>query len=95
MEPMWETVRAAIHTISPIPTAEWEAFRAIAVPRAIAKQNHFVREGEPTDVIGLCVSGLFRLYYTTSDGGEFNKSFCTKQDFVASYSSLLLGAPSF
>jgi len=37
---------------------------------------------------------LFRLYYTTPDGSEYNKSFCSGNDFVASYGSLLTGTPA-
>jgi CRP-like cAMP-binding protein len=39
--------------------------------------------------------GLFRLYYTTPDGAEYNKNFCGQNEFVASYSSLLMNKPAY
>ncbi len=89
MEQMRESIYANWQSLTPIPLEEWEAFRAIAVHRTFAKNSHFIRAGEHADSIGLCVSGLFRLYYTTPDGHEFNKSFCTTHDFIAAYSSML------
>jgi CRP-like cAMP-binding protein len=95
MEQMWESSYASLQQISPVPREEWNVFKALLVHKTIEKNSHFVRAGEPTDSIGLCVSGLFRMYYTTPDGQEFNKSFCDKHNFVASYSSLLQGTPAF
>lgn len=95
MEQTWASIYAVLRQLSPIPLEEWNAFKALAAYRSIAKNAHFVREGGPTDSIAICVSGLFRLYYTTPDGSEYNKSFCGKNDFLASYSALLLNTPSF
>ncbi|NOU94678.1 cyclic nucleotide-binding domain-containing protein [Paenibacillus sp. LMG 31456] len=95
MEDRWELLYTKLQTISPIPREEWIVFKRLAAYRTVSKGSHFVRTGEFTDSIGICVSGLFRLYYTTPEGNEFNKSFCTQHDFVVSYSSLLQNAPSF
>lgn len=92
---MWESVYTSLQEISPISREEWIAFRELAEFKAVKKNSHLIRAGEFADSIGVCVSGLFRLYYITPDGDEFNKSFCAKHDFVASYSSLLLNSPSF
>ncbi|WP_256759406.1 Crp/Fnr family transcriptional regulator [Cohnella sp. WQ 127256] len=95
MDQLWESIYARLQRVTPIPDEEWAFFKGISAYRAMTKNSHFIRAGEPVDSIGICVSGLFRFYYTTPDGNEFNKSFCTKHDFIASYSSLLLSSPSF
>jgi len=94
MDSIWETAYARLQQIAPIPESEWEQFRKACSIQTVAKHAHWVREGESFDSIALCAKGLFRLYYTTSDGGEYNKSFCSAHDFVASYGALLAGAPS-
>lgn len=95
MEHMWESIYSRLQKISPLPYEEWKAFKELSVHKTIAKNSHFIRAGELVDSISLCINGLFRLYYTTPDGNEFNKSFCTKHDFITSYSSLLQNIPSF
>ncbi|WP_239615589.1 Crp/Fnr family transcriptional regulator [Cohnella mopanensis] len=95
MEHALPALYEGIQRLSPIPIEEWNVFRQFAFPKTVAKNAHLVREGEQVDSIAICMSGLFRLYYTTPDGGEFNKSFCAKHEFLASYSSLLLGTSSF
>lgn len=95
MEPKWKLIYSQFQKISPVPDDEWEAFQAICSHKFIAKDDHFIRAGEHTEWIGICVSGLFRFYYTTPSGDEFNKNFSSKHDFITSYSSLLQNTPSF
>ncbi|PRX70969.1 CRP-like cAMP-binding protein [Cohnella sp. SGD-V74] len=94
MDSIWESAYARLQQIAPIPENEWEAFRKLCSIQTVAKNAHWVRENEPVDAIAFCAKGLFRLYYATPDGGEFNKSFCSAHDFVASYGALLAGSPS-
>lgn len=95
MEQLWNALHQRLNGLSLIPSEEWQAFRALSTCHSVSKGSHWVRAGEHTDKLGICVNGLFRLYYTTPDGKEFNKSFCAKLDFVASYSSLLLESPAY
>ncbi|MFC4304346.1 Crp/Fnr family transcriptional regulator [Cohnella boryungensis] len=90
-----ELLLSAFEQLVEIPPKEREFFRALVESRIVPSQSHFVRAGELTADIGFCLSGLFRLYYTTSDGAEYNKSFCGQNEFVASYSSLLMKEPAY
>ncbi|WP_409342939.1 Crp/Fnr family transcriptional regulator [Paenibacillus sp. MBLB4367] len=90
----WRQFYGAIAALSEIPDDQWEAFRQTASLAEYPKGGHFTTIGEKTERVGFCVSGLFRMYYTTVDGKEFNKSFCGSGDWVAAYSSVLLGVPS-
>ncbi|MBO9606206.1 MAG: Crp/Fnr family transcriptional regulator [Paenibacillaceae bacterium] len=78
-----------------IPPEEWRAFAAMTERRKVPKLHHFVEAGERTETVGFCIGGLFRLYYATPDGAEFNKSFCLPGEFVASYGALLQDVPSY
>ncbi|GAA3401377.1 Crp/Fnr family transcriptional regulator [Paenibacillus hodogayensis] len=88
-------MRMQIDRIVPIPPEEWAFFAARTSRRTLLQHDHFVRAGEELDEIAFCTCGLFRLYYTTPDGAEFNKNFCTSGDFVTVYSSLLQQVPSY
>lgn len=82
-------LHAVLNKLADVPQSEWELFCSLLTYRTISKSSHFVQAGEELDVIGFCLEGLFRLYYTTADGAEYNKSFCGKYEFVTSYSALL------
>jgi CRP-like cAMP-binding protein len=88
-------MHAKLNLLVPIPTEEWDFFSLLTSHRIIAKNSCFVQMGESIVDIGFCVNGLFRLYYTTADGNEFNKNFCTNGDFVTCYSALLQNVPAF
>jgi CRP-like cAMP-binding protein len=84
-----------INRVVPVPTEEWERFSSLTSYRRITKNSHFAQANEPISEIGFCVNGLFRLYYTTADGNEFNKNFCASGDFVTCYSALLQHVPAY
>ncbi|MFD0590324.1 Crp/Fnr family transcriptional regulator [Paenibacillus sp. GCM10027627] len=90
-EQLWTKLYSIIPAAVCVPLEEWTGLGRLASRRSIAKGQLWVRSGDPVDSIGLCSKGLFRLYYTTPDGSEFNKSFCSQHDFVAPYSALLQG----
>lgn len=91
----WEPLFASLGQLVPIPPEEQRAFLSLSTDIRLSKGDLWIREGDPVDSVGICAEGLLRLFYTTPDGAEYNKSFCVKHDFVASYSALLLGVPSF
>lgn len=90
-----ELLLSAFDRLVEIPSEEREYFRTLVARRSVPAQSHFARAGEPAADIGFCLSGLFRLYYTTPDGTEYNKNFCGQHEFVAPYSALLMREPSY
>ncbi|GMK39314.1 cAMP-binding protein [Paenibacillus sp. CCS19] len=90
-----ELLLSAFDRLVEIPDEERVVFRTLIERKTIPAQSHFVLIGEPTADIGFCLSGLFRLYYTTPDGIEYNKNFCGKNEFIAAYSSLLMKEPAY
>ncbi|GAE29654.1 Crp/Fnr family transcriptional regulator [Halalkalibacter hemicellulosilyticus] len=94
MEQEWATLYKQLQSITSIPLEEWNVFKAIGTFQRIDKSKHFVIASETPESIGFCLNGLFRFYYTTLEGTEYNKSFCIKGEFVTSYSALLQQSPS-
>lgn len=74
---------------SEIPIEEFEKFKSITEIYHLEKGQFFLQAGEKPDKFGFVVAGVLRLFYTTIEGNEYNKSFCVEGDFVASYSALL------
>jgi len=88
-------LREALGKLAPIPETEWTYFEQQLAWRAIPKGEQVLWAGDICTEILFCAKGLFRIFYTLPDGTESNKSFVSESDFVASYSSMLLCAPSF
>ncbi len=83
-----------IHTLAEIPEKEWIYIQSFFKEEHFDKGDHLLRAGEIPEYIYFCISGLVRMYYTTENGVEYNKSFCQKNEFVTSYSAGLLRIPS-
>ncbi len=54
------------------------------------KNEFFLKAGEVPRHIGYVVTGLMRLYYINTDGGEITKHFCMENTLAISYSAFLL-----
>jgi CRP-like cAMP-binding protein len=92
--PGLRALRRVLESAGAVPDADWPDFAALFRSQRVPKGTTWLRAEERAEQIGFVVSGLFRLYYTRSDGKEFNKSFIAENDFLASIHSMLEGAPS-
>ena len=77
-----------------LPELEWHYFADRIKPRDFDKGDLLVSTGAPASEFFFLASGLVRLFYTTDEGKEFNKSFCLANDFVGAYSAAALNLPS-
>lgn len=77
-----------------IPGDEWRAFQQTLTIRNLTSNDYLFHSGDISQHYFFMVSGLVRLFYTTHDGKEFNKSFLIENDIVGSLNSVLTGAPS-
>jgi CRP/FNR family transcriptional regulator, anaerobic regulatory protein len=87
-------LRQVLERTGPAPEAQWREFAALFRTLKVSKSAVWLQAGQQATQLGFLVSGLFRLYYTTADGKEWNKSFLVEGDFVASIHSLLQKVPS-
>ncbi|MEZ5490437.1 MAG: Crp/Fnr family transcriptional regulator [Gammaproteobacteria bacterium] len=63
--------------------------------RTIRKQGCFIREGQQPRSFAFVRSGLFRYFYSDSNGHEFTKGFLQENSFIASYSALIQKRASY
>lgn len=90
-----QILRYVLNQITPIPDLEWNFFTQKLEWRTLEKNEMLLHNHESCQHIYFCSSGLLRMCYITEDGEEFNKSFITSNNFFTSYSSMILGLPSF
>ncbi|NQX59194.1 Crp/Fnr family transcriptional regulator [Paenibacillus qinlingensis] len=69
-------------------------FSSLFTATTLTKGEHLLRAGDSLSYLYFCLSGCFRLYYSTYDGKERIKSFCAANDFITSYTALLTGEPA-
>ncbi len=90
-----QILRAVINQIAPIPESEWNDFKQHVDWRTLEKNEILLHNDESCEHVYFCQSGLLRMYYTTEEGLDFNKSFITSNHFFTSYSSMILDLSSF
>jgi CRP-like cAMP-binding protein len=89
-----EVLLSVLRRIADIPDAEWDYLRHQLQWETVEKGHNLLHSGEHCEKIYFCAHGLFRLFYLTKEGTEYNKSFITERGFFTSYSSLKLKIPS-
>lgn len=67
---------------------------SIGKEKTIESSTYFIREGEIPTKIAFVISGLFRYVYIKDNGEEFTKGILTENNFLSSYSAMILKHPS-
>jgi CRP/FNR family transcriptional regulator, anaerobic regulatory protein len=75
------------------PPASFADFAELFRNRTLEKDEFFVHAGEASDAVALVCSGIARMFYTRSDGKEFNKGFVSAPDFMSVLESLITKEP--
>jgi CRP-like cAMP-binding protein len=91
---IYEQLFNFFHLLTDVPNAELEKITNIFSKENLKAGDFFIQGGEVPTKLGFVVSGILRLFYINEFGIEITKSFCTKNNFVTVYSSLLLNQPS-
>jgi CRP-like cAMP-binding protein len=68
-------------------------FKHVALAR-YAKGAFFTRAGDTHDRVGFVARGLFRIYYTATDGTLHVRNFCFEGRPLGSYATVLQGQPA-
>lgn len=69
-------------------------FSALVVPKFIAKNDFFLRQGAVPDTYAFITKGLFSYYHSADNGDDVIKKFFGEYSFMASTSALLQQQPS-
>ncbi|MEW9699842.1 Crp/Fnr family transcriptional regulator [Paenibacillus sp. SI8] len=83
-----------LDALHPLSWEQKQRFFSLFTAFAIEKNVHLLRAGDRVEHLYFCLSGSFRMYYSTFEGRERVKTLGAAGDFVTSYSALLTGCPS-
>ncbi len=78
-----------------LPYERFEEFVAIGKDKTLMCSDYFIKSGEIPFKIAFIRKGLFRYVYTNDKGDEFTKAIMTENNFISSYSAMVLGKPSY
>lgn len=78
-----------------IPANRMDMFLSITKEKSVTRSEHFIRVGETPFKIAYVLKGLYRYVYVNDKGDEFTKAIITENNFVSSYSAMVLMRPSY
>jgi CRP-like cAMP-binding protein len=89
-----EHLKQRLQGIAPIPEEEWAEFSRGLAGRDFGAGENLLRANQVGREYFFIASGLVRMFYTTEDGKEFNKSFIAEGGIAGSLGSVLMGEAS-
>ena len=69
--------------------SEMKIFVSLFSEQYLIKNEYLAKEGEYSTKLAFLTKGVMRAFYRNNEGNEYNKTFFTKSNFVAAYSSLV------
>lgn len=86
-------LKAVFDRMAVIPKSEWAYFQSHLDYQVYTKGDLLIRAGEHIKKFYFILDGIVRFFYLTEEGKDFTKHFALKNDFVGSFSSLVLKTP--
>lgn len=78
-----------------LPDKRIDEFLSIGNEKSIDSSNYFIKAGQTPKKIAFVFKGLFRYVYINNNGDEFTKAFLSENNFISSYSAMVLNKPSY
>lgn len=78
-----------------LPENRIDEFLSIGKCKSINALDYFLKVGEVPYKVAFVRSGLFRYVYINDKGDEFTKGIIVENNFLSSYSAMILGKPSY
>ncbi len=78
-----------------LPDERIDEFLSIGKEKSIMSSDCFIKAGETPSKIAFVGKGLFRYVYTNDKGYEFTKAIMAENNFISSYSAMVLRRPSY
>ena len=88
-----DKLKRTFSQIVSIPADEWEFIAPYFYERTFSKNEFIVRDGELLNNFYFIINGLFRYFYSTISGKEFNKHFALENSFSGSLRTFVLNKP--
>lgn len=92
---MSDNLLNTIKAITCLPQEEEDKLLDIVKQQFILKNERFLSEGAVPLKFAFVNQGLFRYFYVNDKGNEFTKGFFPENTFIASYTTMVKGQPSF
>lgn len=86
-----QELKSYFQQISPVSETTFEVFVQQFEEKAYKKGDYFAKEGRYEIHFGILTKGVFRAFFRTDEGLEYNKTFFVPLSFVGAYSSLITG----
>jgi len=78
-----------------LPDNRIDEFLTLGKEKSLNTSEYFLRAGETPFKIAYVFKGLFRYVYINDKGDEFTKAIITENNFISSYSAMVLSKPSY
>jgi CRP-like cAMP-binding protein len=83
------------HLKNILPEKRIDEFLSIGKEKSIRTGDYFIKAGETPLKIAYVYKGLFRYVYINDKGDEYTKALITENNFISSYSAMVLSRPSY
>ena len=83
------SLQSFVNSLTPMEESEFLKIWELCEFKKIEKSSFFVQAGSQENKLGFVLSGLFKVYYTDSEGGERIRNFVGPGHPVAPYSDLI------
>jgi len=78
-----------------LPAERFEELLSIGTEKSVLAAEYFIKAGETPLKIAYVINGLFRYVYTKENGEEFTKGIIAENNFISSYSAMVLKQASY
>lgn len=78
-----------------LPENKIKEFLSIGKTNSVRAFDYYIRAGVVPCKLAYVISGLFRYVYFDEKGNEFTKGIITENNFISSYSAMVLKRPSY
>jgi len=78
-----------------LPEKRIDELLSMGKEKSMLAADYFIRAGETPLKIAYVFNGLFRYVYTNDKGDEFTKAIIPENNFISSYSAMILNRPSY
>jgi len=78
-----------------LPDNRINEFLTLGKEKSLNASEFFIKAGETPFKIAYVFKGLFRYVYINDKGDEFTKAIITENNFISSYSAMVLSKPSY
>jgi len=78
-----------------LPEERIDELLSLGNEKTLRTSDYFINAGETPTKIAYVYKGLFRYVYVSKKGDEFTKAIITENNFISSYSAMILHKPSY